>query len=393
MDFRTTYSERAEKLRKEVCEFIAANVPSNIEFPADTEELDDKTYAFAKEFRYKLAERGWLQPTWPKEYGGGGLSWEERFVIEEELFRRYIPKVYDLGRLLGAALLIKGNEEQKRKFLPLIAKGKIVVWQCFTEPEAGSDLAALQLQAVRDRDEFILNGQKAYCGDGHHVDYLYLLAVTDPEAPRHQNITALIVKADSPGISIDPLNPIALSRKNVVYFEDVRVPVENTIGEIGQGWSVANASLTAERSRWGDWLQVEDLLRKFLQYCKETKRDEISLADAPGSRELLVDLYIRVKIWELLDLRCKAKLINGLPLTYEGLQQSLYIKTMLPEFAAAMLEIGGPRVLVSEGKWAVLKDRAEQAQRATIMTHGAGTPEILRLSIARAIGLPGRRKR
>ena len=126
MDFKTRYSEEAEGFRKEVRDWLKTNVPAELEFPPETEELDAQTYAFAKKLRSKIAARGWLHPTWPKELGGGGLSLEKRFVLEEEFLRRGVPKVYDLGRLLGEALLAAGTEQQKRKFLTQIAKGEIV---------------------------------------------------------------------------------------------------------------------------------------------------------------------------------------------------------------------------------------------------------------------------
>lgn len=393
MDFRATYSEEAEKFREEVRDWIESNVPADMEFPPETEELDDKTYAFAKILRSKLAAGGWLHPTWPKEYGGGGLSLEKRYVLEEELLRRAVPKVYDLSRLLGAALLVMGSEQQKKKFLPLMAKGEIVVWQGFSEPEAGSDLGSIQLRAVQDGDEFILNGQKTFSGEGHHVDYLYILAVTDPKAPRHQNMSAFMVKADSPGISIIQLKPIALSIKNTIYFEDVRVPAENLIGELNKGWDVSNASLQAERGGWGDWFRLDSLFEEFLHYCKETRRNRMPLANEPHVQELLTDLYLDVKTLSLFALRRKSKLKSGLPITYEGSQESLHIKTLLPKFATVLLKIAGPYVLVTDEKWSLLKGRVEHFQRGSLMTHGAGTPEILRLIIARAIGLPGMRRR
>ena len=392
MDFKATYSEEAEEFRKEVRDWLNANVPANMEFPPETEELDDKTLAFAKKLRHQLAAKEWLYPSWPKEYGGGGLALEKKFVLEEELLHRALPKVYDLGRLLGAALLVAGTEKQKRKFLPLIAKGEIVVWQAFTEPQAGSDLASLQLKATQDGDAFILNGQKTYIGNGHHVDYLFTLAVTDPKAPRHQNISAFMVKADSPGISMTPLKPLALSRKNTIYFEDVRIPAENLLGELNRGWHVANASLQAERGSWGDWFRLSNLLEEFLRYCQENKRNGRPLIADSRVQELLTDLYLDVKALDLLNLRRKWKSVSGLPLTYEGSQQSLYIKTLLPKFAAVLLEIAGPHALVTDSKWTILKTRVEHFQRSSLMTHGAGTPEILRLTIARAIGLPGMRR-
>ena len=188
------------------------------------------------------------------------------------------------------------------------------------------------------------------------------------------------------------LKPVALSRKNTIYFEDVRIPAENLLGELNRGWHVSNASLQAERGSWGDWFRLSNFLGEFLRYCQERKRNGRPLIDDSRVRELLTDLYFDVKALDLLNLRRKWKSVSGLPLSYEGSQQSLHIKTLLPKFAAVLLEIAGPHVLVADSKWTILKTRVEHFQRSSLMTHGAGTPEILRLTIARAIGLPGMRR-
>lgn len=397
MDFSANYGDKAERFREEVRDWIDnIKVPPEVEFAPGApsfDELDDKTYAFAKELQFKLAAKGWLYPAWPKEYGGGGLSLEEKFVIDEELLRRGLPEVHDPGKLLGAALLTMGSERQRKKFLPLIAKGEIAVWQAFTEPEAGSDLASLQLQAVHDKDDFILNGQKTFIGGLQHVDYLFTLGVTDPEAPRRQNISTFVVRADSPGISMTPLQPMGRNRKNTIYFKDVRVPAENLIGELNRGWDVANLALQAERQAWGQWFRLDQLFERFLHYCRETNRDGVPLIEDPRVQQLLTGLYLDVKTSNLMDARRKWMLLRNIPITYEVALHALNMKTLSPRFASVLLDIAGPQALVTDEGLAILSGEVEHFQRDSLGTHGGGTPEIQKLTIARAMGLPSPRRR
>ena len=387
------YTEEQERFRKELNDWIDANVPAEMMLWPESEELDEKTQAFAKELRRKLAEKGWLRPTYPKEYGGADFTYDQMVVYQDVFSKREVPLLYDPGVLAGAGLFAYGTEEQKKKWLPLIGKGEIVMWQAFTEPEAGTDLANVQTRATRlDNGDFVLNGQKVYIGGGHPVDYMYTLAVTDPNAPRHQNMSAFLVKADAPGVSTEPLQPIAGSRKNIIHFEDVHVPVENMIGEVNQGWTVAQASLVGERGMY-QRLVMYTVFYELVEYCKKTNRGGRRLADDPHVRELLADLYIDAKAGRLLFDRTFWKSSHGITTYYEGSQNALYYKTFMPKLAAVALEILGPAALVTDPKWTVLHRKIERWQRYGLLTHGAGTPEAQRIVMARFLGLPGPKRR
>ncbi|MFC1983132.1 acyl-CoA dehydrogenase family protein [Chloroflexota bacterium] len=385
MNFELEYTAEHEEFRQHVREWIKANVP-NIECPAEMEELDNRMHSLAWDLRRRLAAKGWLHPSLPKEYGGAGLSLQEQEILQEELSLCPMPAVYDRSNILNAALLRVGTEEQKKKFLTLSARGQIVVWQCFTEPDAGTDLASLCCQAVPTGNGFVLNGCKTYTGDCRQVDYLYTLAVTDAKAPRHANISAFLVKADSRGISRTPLRPIAGAQKNTIYFENVIVPKENLIGEINKGWAVANISLAAERAAWGNVLRLNSLFDEFLEYCKHTKRNGRPLASNPRVADLLVNLFLEIRTRDLLSARNAWRRRTGIPNTYEAAQAALHTKRLLPLFASTLLEIAGPYALVRD-KWAILRGRVEHFQRRSLMTHGGGTPEAQRMVIAKALNL------
>jgi alkylation response protein AidB-like acyl-CoA dehydrogenase len=251
MDFEITYTEEQERFRAEVRAWLDANAPTE-DLPSDEAEMSEEQRRAVREFRRKLGAKGWLAPTWPKEYGGGGLSSAHAVVLNEELARRKVPMAYDLGLSLGApAIMVHGTQEQKDRFLPPILKGEVITWQVFSEPEAGSDLASLKTRAERDGDEYIINGSKQFVGHiGSRPDYLYTLVNTDPEGPRHENISAFLVPAHLPGISIVPMDLIA-GEKQFVYFDNVRVPREYLIGAENKGWMVANTTLELEHGGRG----------------------------------------------------------------------------------------------------------------------------------------------
>ncbi|MFC2032214.1 acyl-CoA dehydrogenase family protein [Chloroflexota bacterium] len=387
------YNEEQEKFRKELNDWLDENIPADIQFPAELEELDDETYAFASEFRRKLAAKGWLHPSYPKEYGGAALTYDQLVVYQEVFSSRTVPTVYDLGGLAAVGLLALGTEEQKNKWLTKITRGEIETWQCFTEPEAGTDLAGLSTRAIQQENgDFLMNGQKIYVGGGRMSDYLYVLAVTNPEAPRHQNISAFLVKADTPGITRDQLQPIMGANKNAIYFEDVHVPAECMLGELHKGWAFAQVSLAGERGMFVN-LRVHTLARQILDYLKTAKRGDSRLVDDPHVRELVLDLYIESRIGKLWFERSNWKSAHKVPAFYEGPQNSLWNKTFGPKLAITMFNILGPLAHITDPEWVILKGKIEHQQRAGLMTHGGGTPEVQRLNMARALGLPGLRRR
>ncbi len=390
MDFSIT--EAQKEFRREVEAWLDANLPDPDSLPAELYELDAETEKQARKFRTALVAKHWLRPTYPKEYGGGEMSFEELEVFAAAMAGRPIPELYDASYLAGSALMSFGTEEQKERWLPLVGRGEIVSWQCYTEPEAGTDLAGVKTTAIPQPDGgYLMNGQKIYSGNGLPVDYLVTLAVSDPEAVRHRNLSLFLVKAGTPGITMDFLDPICMHRKRVVYFDNVSVPAESLLGPLHQGWNVAQASLAGERGRAYS-LGPYRFLDEFIDYCKTTKRGGKRLADDPAARDLLVDLIVEARAGRLLYWRTFWKGGHGIPTRYEGFQNNLAYKEFLPKMALAMLRILGPAAVITDPKWAVLKDRAEYFQRLALMTHGGGTPEALKVSFARAIGLPGTRR-
>jgi len=251
-----------ETFRSETAAWLDANAPSSIRNQPGG-ELDGTwggkkaTYPNPdmKVWLDVCAEKGFTAPTWPVEYGGGGLSNAEAKVLAQEMARLKLPApLIGFGlTMIGPTLLRYGTEEQKREHLPRITRGEIRWCQGYSEPGAGSDLASLSTRAIRDGDDFVINGQKVWTSYADHADWIFALVRTDPEAKKQEGITFILIDMDQPGVSVKPI--LLISGKSPfceTYFDDVRVPVANVIGEINGGWTVAKALLGHERSMIAD---------------------------------------------------------------------------------------------------------------------------------------------
>lgn len=209
MDFEVTYTEEQQRFREEVRAWFEANVPAGITRTPSTAAESDENYRQRRELGLKLGAKGWLFPMAPKEYNGGGLDVDHAIILEEEAdrFDLSLPPFYDSGATLGApTILVWGTEEQKRTFLPPIHKGEVRVWQLLSEPSAGSDLAGVKMRAIRDGDEYVLNGQKIFIGSANGTDWMWTIAVTNPNGKRHENLGWFMVDAGLPGITVQPMD-------------------------------------------------------------------------------------------------------------------------------------------------------------------------------------------
>ena len=259
MDFG--YSEEQLSLRQEVLQFIAENVTPEVMAEVESGEEGGRGVHY-RELIGKIADRGWVGISWPKEYGGQSGNRLDQYIVEEE-FARLGISVGGAGS--GApAILAAGTEEQKRHFLPGLLKGEVMFALGFSEPQAGADLAGLQCRAVRDGDDFVVNGQKMYTSSAHYATHIYLMCRTDPDAPRHRGISIFLVPMDTPGITVRPLWTIqndppapvgttyGMARTNETFFEDVRIPASCMLGEENMGWYVGALGLNLDRVGVGE---------------------------------------------------------------------------------------------------------------------------------------------
>ncbi|MGI3166638.1 acyl-CoA dehydrogenase family protein [Pseudooceanicola sp. 200-1SW] len=246
MDLSFTAEEQA--FREEVRAFFAANLPEDIRDAVRkggelTKDIMDRYHAL-------LNAKGWLATTWPEEFGGTGWSPVERHIFEEEACRAYAPRIVPFGlAMLGPVLMQFGSAEQQQEYLPRILSGEDWWCQGYSEPGAGSDLASLKTRAVRDGDHYVINGQKTWTTLGQHANRIFCLVRTDPEVKQQKGISFILVDLDTPGIEMRPIKLIEGGHEvNEVFFTDVRVPVENLVGEENMGWTIAKFLLTHERT-------------------------------------------------------------------------------------------------------------------------------------------------
>ena len=398
MDFEPAYTEEQERFRQEVRTWLAENVPANLVRSPDPRDHTAEQHGLRRELGRKLGARGWLYPTMPKEYGGGGLSLDHAVIIEEELdnLELALPPYYDSGgRLGGPTILVWGTEEQKRHFLPPIFTGQVKTWQLLTEPEAGSDLAGVLTLAVRDGDDYVLNGQKTMVGSDHGADQFWTIVVTDPQAPRHQNVSWFMIPADLPGITVVPLELLASGgergtpsdHKNSVYFDNVRVPAFNLIGGENNGWRAASTHLELEHGGGGN-LGRNWPIERFFAYCKQATLDGRPLIEDPDARDRMVDVFVEAEINRLFGLRNFYLAHAKKPRSYEGPQASYYRKLSGLRMAQAIHDVLGESALTNDPEWGAADGWIEANMRVAIMAlHPGGTADIQKLIMARRIGI------
>src|SRR5487761_2405159 len=266
MNYNDTPDEAA--FRTEVRNFIETEAPKNL---ARGEGMGFGGAGNAwKQWGKKLADRHWDAPARPKEYGGAGMSVMEQFIFNWEMAEARVPRPGGIATgFAGPTLIVHGTEEQKQKYLPEILDGETVWCQGYSEPGSGSDLASLQTRAIRDGDDYVLNGQKIWTTGAQYADWMYMLARTDPDAPKHRGITYFLLDMKSAGVTVRPLTTLAGNQTfNEVFFEDVRVPVRNRVGDENRGWYVGTTTLDFERSSIGATIGVRKQLESLIRQAK-----------------------------------------------------------------------------------------------------------------------------
>ncbi|MDP2328666.1 MAG: acyl-CoA dehydrogenase family protein [Dehalococcoidia bacterium] len=357
--------------------------------------LSREVRAKTKGWRDALVASGWIAPAWPKEYGGAGLSATEQFILNEELAEHGLSNVGGFGVMMfGPTLMIHGTPEQKQEHLGKIQRGEVVWCQGWSEPSAGSDLASLQTRAIREGDEYVLNGQKIWTSGAQHADWMYMLARTDPDAPKHRGISLLMFPMDSPGVSVRPLINLANNHGfNEVFFEDVRVPVSNRVGEENRGWYVGMTLTDYERSGIGSAVGTQRRLRGLRQAALDTPPEQTVLGRTGGSmwRLAFTDRWIEAEIARLfscLNITIQAR--NMVP-NYEASMSKLFTSELNQRIASTTLRLYG----LYGSLWDTARPEAQSGKAAAgylgavSSTIAGGTSEVQRNIIAtRGLGLP-----
>ncbi len=385
MDF--SWSDEHRDFRTQVQAFIGA------QWERDDEALEGGSERSAA-YQKALAAHGWLTMAWPQEYGGRAASHWQQMIFAEESAIAGAPTGGQGADRVGPTLMIHGTEEQKREHLPKIAAGEVTWCQGYSEPGAGSDLASLQTRAQRDGDEFVINGQKIWTSGAQHSQWIHVLTRTDPAAPKHRGISYFMLRMDTPGIALRPIVQMHdAAGFNETFFEDVRVPAANIIGEENRGWYVAATALDFERSGINRMAAVIGPFRRLLAHAPraDSAAPGRRLVDTPTSRLALTDTAIEVEVARYLGYRVTWMQDRGLVPNQESSMSKMFGSELQQRNARRginMLSLYG--ALRPGSPYAPLLGEYCRLYMSTVsVTIAAGTSEIQRNIIAtRGLGLP-----
>jgi alkylation response protein AidB-like acyl-CoA dehydrogenase len=383
MNFRL--SEPEERLRAEVCRFLTEELGTT--HTSEPRPMPPG-YMPARDFERKLGERGWLALSWPLEYGGGGRPVAEQFIVEEEVARHGGPASDAIARVIVAPILMaRGSEEQKRRYLPRLARGEIAFCLGYTEPEAGSDLASLQTRAVADGDDYVITGRKIFTSGATDSDFCWLAARTDPAAPKHAGLSVLIVPMRSPGVEIGPLlNLLGEEWFNEVTFDGVRVPRGELVGGENRGWDVLTSALGMERIT---------IYRAFLHMrmlWSLVRQAQDGLWDDTRVRQRLGGLATEFEVARLLLWRAIGMHERGEEFPAQAAMVKLFNTELAQRLYSTGMEMLGLRATVMGGRRALWEGALPHGYVSSVQeTIGAGSSEVQREIIAlRGLRLPRR---
>jgi alkylation response protein AidB-like acyl-CoA dehydrogenase len=388
MDF--AFSPADEAYRQQVREWLAKNHPGKSPGPhGSTVWLQ-----WAKDWQRRAYEAGYVGLGWPQQYGGIEGTLTQHVILTQEIVRARAPQfVGQMGvRMLGPTLLHYGSEAQRQRYLPRILRAEEIWCQGYSEPNAGSDLASLQTQAVEDGDDFVVNGQKIWTSGAHYADFCFLLVRTDPQAPKHRGISYLLVDMHSPGITVKPLKQMTgTAHFNETFFENVRVPKANLVGELHRGWYHATTTLSYERTLLANSARTELFFEDMRSLAERSTYQGLPATKHPVMRQTIAQLKIETEIAKLLFYRNLTTELRGAVPGPEASIMKLYSTELNHRICDTALDLMGPfaalwhdsKYVVDEGMW----QHEHMYTRGLII--GGGTSQIQKNIIGeRALGLP-----
>lgn len=383
------YTDEEEVFRQEVADFCKQRLHLITREGAGNPRHADTPER--KQFVKDMAKKGWLSMSYPAEYGGQGKSGMTQFVLNEELSHQGAPIIGTSVGTIGMTILHHGSDRLKQEFLPGILAGEIDFALGYSEPEAGSDLASLQLRATRDGDEYVINGQKRFTSGAHYADYVWLAARTNPEVPKHRGISLFVVDIKSPGITIRPLWTMGDERTNEVYYDNVRIPAHYRVGEENRGWYYLAEALDYERFAIYPYGTVRLMFDRYLAWFQTAEIDGKPVRDNPGYRHKVARLAIELEIGWMHMVRAAAVALNGVP-NVEATMNKLFATQLQQRIANTAVDSMGLYGQLAQGsKHAQIHGRFERHYRREVIAPIAGgTSEVQKNIIAkRLLNLPG----
>ena len=392
MDLNLSAEER--KFRDEFRGWLEGNVPKD--WPVWREKPLEESFSYLRAWQRKLYEGGWAAVSWPKEYGGRSATLMQQAIFWEEMARLEAPPMANalgLG-LIGPTIIAFGTDEQKRRFVPKILSAEEIWCQGFSEPNAGSDLAGLQMEARLDGGHYVVNGQKVWTSYGWIGDWCELVVRTDPSVAKHKGLTVLLVDMKSAGVEVRPLRQMTgESEFNEIFFRDVRVPVENVLGKVNDGWNVAVSTLMHERGSYGARLHLifKRTINRLMELARTYPRAARPGAADPLMRQKLAQCYAEIEIMRLNQLRAFSRITaTGIP-GPEGSIQKIFWSELHQRIQQIAQELLGPYGQLEKGDPAAVDNGlwAYGYLRSRGNTIEAGTSEIQRNIIGHfVLGLP-----
>ncbi len=389
---RIAYTEAQEALREELREYFAAIMTPEVEAMMASGEMHGDAY---KDITRRIGADGWLGIGWPVEYGGQGRTPIEQFIFFDEVQRAGVPIPFLTINTVGPTIMQFGTEAQKEEFLPRILRGEVHFSIGYSEPNAGTDLAALKTKAVRDGDDYVIDGAKMWTSLIADADYVWLAARTDPEAPKHKGISIFIVPTTSPGFRWTPVHTIGDAGTSATFYEGVRVPATAIVGEVNAGWRLITTQLNYERVSLCAPGGVVRIFEEVTDWARQTKlADGRRVIDQEWVQVNLARVKAGLDFLTLINWKVAWSLTQGGMNPADASATKVFGTEFFCDAYRLLLEVMGPAGGIKRGsEGAVLKGRVERAYRGTlILTFGGGTNEIQRDLIAGfGLSMPVRR--
>ena len=394
MDFALPYTPEQEEFRKEVRTWLEENVPEEMKEPVDGRDFSKEQYLFWRKKHLELAEKGWLYPTYPKEYGGGGLTGDHETILGEEFHQARAAGAPN-GGLILSTLLVWATEEQKQQFLVPMLKGEKSSWQKFTEPKGGADLADYQSRAVRDGDDWLLTGSNVFVSGrprpewSSGPDFIWGPMLTDPDAPRHRNLGYFMVPVPAEGLEIKEQNLLNGHDQHAIFLDNVRIPGDHLIGGDHQGWQVASTTLEQEHGGRGQAFPSDEVVDNLVVYAKNVNGSD------PLIQQVTMDAVLDAHRDSLLAKRTYWMYQSRLDINYEGNVANVHNREHDIRNAGRVRDVMGMYSLVDSkepgsphGGAQEVNQRGKAGQR-----HAGGSTNIAKVILARRIGVSRTKER